>query len=137
MAGLGDGGIGLIVLEAGEAGVEELGEEEMAGLGGGAALTALAAGELDEGALDGGQEGEGSREPADLGRVAAVFEGVKVALGGAGAGPFAAPSTALRAGSRHFGPPCVCLSTDRKRINGWGRGKRRPYATMIGRAFGW
>ena len=71
--------------------MEEVGEEEMAGLGGGAALTALAAGELDEGTLDGGQEGEGNGELAELGRVAAVFEGVEVALGGASAVSAAPP----------------------------------------------
>ena len=63
----------MIVLEAGEAGVEEVGEEVMAGLGGGAALAALAAGEPDEGVADGGEEGEGSRKVADLGRVAAML----------------------------------------------------------------
>jgi hypothetical protein len=52
---LGNGAVRLIVFEAGEAGVQELGEKVMAGLGGGAALVAMAAGELDEGVANGGQ----------------------------------------------------------------------------------
>ena len=53
------GAFRLIVLEAGETGAEELSEEEVAGHGGGAALTALAAADFDEGVADGGQQGEG------------------------------------------------------------------------------
>jgi len=84
--------IRLIVLEAGEAGAEELGEEEVAGHGGGAALTALAAADLDEGVADVGQQGEGDGKLLKLGGVPPVLEGVEVALGGAGAGSFAATS---------------------------------------------
>jgi hypothetical protein len=51
----------------------------------------------DEVPDDGGLEHD--EEGAELGGVVAVFEGVEVAPGGAGAGPDAAPSTALRAGS--------------------------------------
>jgi len=88
---LGDGGVRLIVVEAGETGAEELGEELVAGHGGGAAATALAAVDLDEGVADGGQQGKGDRQLLKLGGVPPVLQSVQVALGGAGAGSFAAP----------------------------------------------
>ena len=91
----------MIVFEGGEGGAEEVGEEAVAELGGGAPLAAVAAGELDEGVADGGQEGEGGRKVAELLGALAVLEGVEVALRGAGAGASAAPSTGLRAGSGH------------------------------------
>jgi len=114
------GAFRLIVLEASETGAEELGEEVVAGLGGGAALAALAAAEPDEGVADGGEQGEGDRKLAELGRVAAMLEGVEVAFGSAGAGSFAAPSARLRAGSRHDNPLSVSVCQRiGERINGW------------------
>ncbi|MGQ9573655.1 MAG: hypothetical protein ACUVV3_10835, partial [Dehalococcoidia bacterium] len=93
------GGVCLMVFEVGEAGAQEEGEEVVADLGGGAALGGIAAGELDEGVADGGEEGEGGGELAKLEGVLPVLEGVKVAGLGAGAGSFAAPSTLLRTSS--------------------------------------
>jgi hypothetical protein len=97
MPRLRDRGVWLIVLEAGEAGAKELGEEVMASHGGGAALTALTAGDFDEGVTDVGQQGKGDRQLLKLGGVLPVLEGVEVASGRASAGSFATP--------RHFGPP--------------------------------
>ena len=101
---MGGGGIRLIVLEAGETGPQELGQKLVAGLGGGALLAAPAAGDLDEGVADVGQQGEGNRELLKLGGVPAVLERVEVAPGGASAGSPASP--------RHGSLPSVFLSTD-------------------------
>ena len=126
---MGDGGVRLIVVEAGETGAEELGEELVAGHGGGAAATALAAVDLDEGVADGRQQGKGDSELLKLGGVPPVFEGVEVALGCSGAGSSTAP--------RHCRSPfCVCLSTDGAqqaaplRLGG-GKGEPCPYVSMV------
>jgi hypothetical protein len=127
---------------AGAGGVEGVEVAEPGGEGeGGGGVALTAAGEALEVAAKEGDLGEGKGEGADLLGTQAVLEGVEVAPGGAGAGSFAAPSTALRAGpstgpfdvaqgglragSGHGGLLSVC----QRMVNGStdGRGKRRPY----------
>jgi hypothetical protein len=93
-AGEGDGrrgGVGVEVVEP---------EAEGGGIALEAALTAgLATDEAGDDFLNGGGV-EKEDEGPELGRVSAVLEGVEVALGGTGAGSFAAPPTGLT-GSEH------------------------------------
>jgi hypothetical protein len=96
-AGEGDGRPGSVGVEVVEP------EAEGGGIALEAALTAgLASDEAGDDVLDGGGVEEGEEGP-ELGGVPAVLEGVEVALGGAGAGSFAAPSAALRTGPGHSG----------------------------------
>jgi hypothetical protein len=94
-AGEGDGrrgGVGVEVVEP---------EADGGGIALEAALAAgLATDEAGDEVLDGGGVEE-SEEGPELGGMAAVLEGVEVALGGAGAGSFAAP--------RHGLEPPFCL----------------------------
>jgi hypothetical protein len=77
-------------------------------------------------------------EGPELGGVEPVLEGVEVAFGGAGAGPFAA-SFAGRLVVGHWGLLCVCLSTDfrRRRMGAassaptTGQGRALPYGSIV------
>jgi hypothetical protein len=95
-AGEGDGragGVGVEVVEP---------EAEGGGVALEAALTAgLASNETGDEVLGGGGVEEEDEGP-ELGGVPPMLEGVEVALGCAGAGSFAAPSAALRAGPGPF-----------------------------------
>jgi len=64
---------------------------------------------------------EEDEEGRELGGVLPVLEGVKVALGGAGAGP---PAASLAGGVRHWGPPlCVVdLCGLKPAASIWGQG---------------
>jgi hypothetical protein len=64
-----------------------------------------AAGEVEQRLTRPGVEGEERAEPGELGRPAAVFEGVQVSLGRAGAGAFST--------SWHLPPPPLLLATRR------------------------
>ena len=91
--GEGDGGRGGIGIEVVEP------EAEGGGIALELAVTAgLASDEAGDEVFDGGGVEE-EDEGAELGGVLPVLEGVEVALGGAGAGSSAAPSTALRTSS--------------------------------------
>jgi hypothetical protein len=106
---LGGDAIRLIDLEADETGVEELGEEQVAGHGGAATPTVLAAADFDEGLAEMREHGEGDREPLNLNGVPPVLEGVHVAFGRPGAGSSAA--------SRHVRLLSACQQMG-ERING-------------------
>ena len=71
-------------------------EEEDGDLFGFALFGAVAAGEVQEGAAGFGDVGEDGAELCELGGAMAVFEGVEVASGGAGAGASAAPGFPAR-----------------------------------------
>jgi hypothetical protein len=93
--------------------------------GGGVALeAALTAGLASDEAGDEETEGGGVEkedEGPELGGVLPMLEGVEVAFGGAGAGSFASPSAALRAGPRHgVEPPFKICPTHPPLGNYWG-----------------
>jgi hypothetical protein len=81
--------------------LDDAAEEEDGDLFGAALFEAVAAGEVQEGAAGLRDAGEDGAEPGELGGASAVFEGVEVAPGSAGAGAGAAPS--LRAGGWRLG----------------------------------
>jgi hypothetical protein len=105
---------------AGAGGVEGVEVAEPGGEGeGGGGVPLTAAGEAEKVAAKEGDLGEGKGEGADLLGTQAVLEGVEVALGGAGAGSLAAPSTALRAGPS-TGPFDVAQGRLRAGSGHWG-----------------
>ena len=95
------GGIGVEVLEP---------EADSGGVALELPVTAgLASDEAGDEVFDGGGAEE-EDEGAELGGVPPVLEGVEVALGCAGAGSSAAPSAALRGGSRHGMSLLLCVN---------------------------
>ena len=100
----------------------EVAEPGGEGEGGSGGLVAAHGEAVDVGAEE-RDLGEGKGEGANLLGAQAVLKSVKVALGCASAGSFAAPSTGLRTGSRHgYEPPFDRLRTG----TGHGRGKPPP-----------